>query len=211
MMTSLFRPIVAAVIIAVVAGPSAFAQTTPSASSGGARIAYINSQKILAEAPGRAEAEATYDRERGMIQAQLQQLDDSLKTMFAALQKEAPTLDSAKRTAREKAFGDRRASYQTRAQALNEQMQQRQADLARPLMDQVSKVLDEFRTKGGYAMIFDVGTPSSVVVSADKSLDLTDQVLARLKQLGPPTAAASSSAPPPGPTSTPTGVKRPQG
>ena len=107
-------------------------------------------------------------------------------------------------------FADRRDEYQHRADELKQQLQQQQADLARPLMDEMGQVLDEFRTKGGYAIIFDVGTQASVIVSADKSLDITDQVLARLKQLGPPKATASSSTPSSvGPTSTPAGVRRP--
>ncbi|HWG35416.1 MAG TPA: hypothetical protein VN650_14700, partial [Gemmatimonadaceae bacterium] len=49
--------------------PSAFAQATP------LKLAYINSQKILAEAPGRAEAESTYNKEMATARAQLQQMD----------------------------------------------------------------------------------------------------------------------------------------
>lgn len=197
----------AAAVASLFTAPTMFAQGSTSAPT---RFAYINSQVILQQAPGRAEAEAAYDKEASQVRVQLQQMDDSLKALFADLQKDEPTLDSAKRVVREKAFEDRRNQYQQRAQALNEQMQKRQSDLARPLMDQMAKVLDEFRQKGNYAIIFDVGTQASVIVSADKSLDITDQVLARLKQLGPPTAAASSTpAPSAGPTSKPAGVKRP--
>lgn len=177
------------------------------AAAQGPKIAFINSQKILAEAPGRADAEATYNREMGSARAQLQRMDDSLKAMVASFEKEAPGLDSARRTVRGNAIRAQEEQFSKRAQDLNTQMQQREAELARPLMEQVSKVLDEMRTQGGYAMIFDVGTPTSVVVSADKSLDLTNQVLARLKQLGPPKATASS---PTLPTQRPAGVTRPQ-
>lgn len=212
MMTFLVRSMVVAAMASTVTAPTVFAQggTATSTPSGGTRFAYINSQKILQDAPGRAEAEAAFDKERGTVQAQLQRMDDSLKAMYADLQRDAPTLDSARRMNREKIFADRRDEYQHRAQDLNAQLQQRQADLARPLMDQMAKVLDEFRAKNGYAMIFDVGTQASVVVSADKSLDITDQVLARLKELGPPKATASTSTPSSvGPMSTPTGVRRP--
>lgn len=171
------------------------------------KLAYINSQKILAEAPGRAEAEATYDREMGAARAQLQRMDDSLKTMVAAFEKEAPGLDSARRAQRGAAIQRREEEYSQRAQQLNSQMQSRQAELARPLMEQVSRVLDEIRQQGKYAMIFDVGGPASVLVSADKSLDITDQVLARLKQLGPPKAAPARQTPA-GPTPRPAGVTR---
>jgi len=178
--------------------PAAFAQST--------KIAYINSQKIMAEAPGRSEAEATYDNEMKGVRAQLQKMDDSLKSLVEAYQKEAPKLDSATRVRRETALRATEDDMSKHAQELNQQMQQRQVELARPLLEQVSKVLDQMREEGHYAMIFDVGSQASVVVSADKSLEITDQVLARLKQLGPP---KGSTSPTTGPTQKPSGISRP--
>ena len=188
--------------------PSAFAQAP-------VKLAYINSQKILADAPGRAEAEATYNREMATAREQLQRMDDSLKAMVATYEKDAPGLDSARRDARGKTIRDTEQAFSTRAADLNNQMQQRQADLARPLMDQVSHVLDEVRTQGGYTMIFDVGAQGSALVSADKSLDLTDAVLAKLKVLGPPkatstTAPATTTPTKVGPAQKPAGVTRPK-
>ena len=197
----------AAAILAT--APSIFAQATS------VKLGYINSQKILAEAPGRAEAEATYNKEMATARVQIQNMDDSLKTMIAKYDKESPTLDSARRDARGAVIRNTETEFQKRASDLNNQMQQRQADLARPLMDQVSKVLDEVRASGGYTMIFDVGAQGSALVSADKTLDLTDQVLARLKALGPPKAASSTSPTPAaskkvGPAEKPAGVTRPK-
>ena len=189
--------------------PSAFAQAP-------VKLAYINSQKILAEAPGRAEAEATYNKEMATARAQLQQMDDSLKGMVATYEKEAPGLDSVRKEARGKTIRDTEAAFTQRAQDLNNQMQQRQADLARPLMDQVSQVLDQVRASGGYTMIFDVGAQGRALVSADKSLDLTDMVLAKLKALGPPKATSATPSTtttptkPVGPAQKPAGVTRPK-
>lgn len=189
--------------------PTAFAQAP-------IKLAYINSQKILADAPGRAEAEATYNSEMATARAQLQKMDDSLKAMVATYEKEAPGLDSARRDARGKTIRDTEQEFSQRAADLNTKMQQRQADLARPLMDQVSHVLDEVRVQGGYTMIFDVGAQGSALVSADKSLDLTDTVLAKLKALGPPKAGATSTPATPapagrvGPAQKPAGVTRPK-
>jgi outer membrane protein len=189
--------------------PSAFAQAP-------VKLAYINSQKILAEAPGRAEAEATYNKEMATARAQLQQMDDSLKGMVATYEKDAPGLDSVRKDARGKTIRDTEAAFTQRAQDLNNKMQQRQADLARPLMDQVSQVLDQVRASGGYTMIFDVGAQGSALVSADKSLDLTDMVLAKLKTLGPPKATSATPSTtttptkPVGPAQKPAGVTRPK-
>jgi len=195
-------------VFASLASLASLAMGSAASAQASTKIAYINSQKIMAEAPGRAEAEATYDNEMKGVRAQLQKMDDSLKGIIEAYQKIAPTLDSATRVVRETAIRATEDDMSKRAQELNQQMQQRQVDLARPLLEQVSKVLDQMREEGHYAMIFDVGSQASVVVSADKSLEITDQVLARLKQLGPP-KATSTPATPSGPTAKPSGIGRP--
>jgi len=208
MKTSFLRSLALGVIGSCVAASAATAQ-----SAAPLKIAYINSQKLLSEAPGRADAEAQFDKEYGSMRAQLQRMDDSLKAMVTSYEKDAPGLDSARRETRGKAVRDREQEYQERAQTLNQQMQQRQSELARPLMEQVTKVLEEFRAQNGYALILDVASPANVVVAADKSLDITDQVLARLKQAGPPSKATAEPAPAPstGPAQKPAGVKRPKG
>jgi Skp family chaperone for outer membrane proteins len=71
-------------------------------------------------------------------------------------------------------------------------MQARQAQLVKPIMERVQSVIETIRTEEGYSMIFDVGSQVSVVVAADKKLDLTDRVLARLKSQGPPPKAPAS-------------------
>jgi outer membrane protein len=177
------------------------------------KLAYINSQKILAEAPGRAVAESTYNKEVASARAQIQQMDDSLKSMVAAYEKAAPGLDSATRETRGATIRTTETAFSQRAQDLNNQMQQRQAELARPLMEQVTKVLEDVRSAGGYTMIFDVGAQGSALVSADSTLDLTDTVLAKLKALGPPKATASAKQTTParvGPAQKPAGVSRPR-
>jgi outer membrane protein len=47
-------------------------------------------------------------------------------------------------------------------------------------MEIVRAAIEEIRTEGGYAMIFS-GDQNSPIVAADKNLDLTDRVVARLK------------------------------
>lgn len=167
------------------------------------KLGYINSAQILAQAPGRAEAEAQFDREVVAYRAQLQRMNDSLNTLATAFDKEAPAMDSVTRARRGKIVRDRETEYQNRARVLDSTMQTRQAELVRPIMEQVQKVIEAIRNEDGYSMILDVGSQASVVVAADKKLDLTDKVLARLKTLSP-------GAPIGGPVTTPAGVTRPK-
>jgi outer membrane protein len=169
-----------------------------------AKIGYINSALILQQAPGRAEAEAQFDREVGVYRQQIQRMDDSLKTLMAAFDRDAPKLDSVTRDARRTSIGQREAEYQGRARGLDSTMQARQAELVKPIMQRVQTVIETIRAEDNYAVILDVGAQVSVVVAADKRLDLTDRVLARLKS-GAPIAPPASGAIP-----LPAGVTRPK-
>ncbi|MFL5498429.1 MAG: OmpH family outer membrane protein [Gemmatimonadaceae bacterium] len=177
------------------------AQTPPTA----VKIGYINSALLLQQAPGRAEAEAQFEREVGAYRQQIQRMDDSLRTMMASFDRDAAKLDSATRETRRRTIGQREAEYQTRARGLDSTMQARQAQLVKPIMERVQGVIEAIRAEDGYSVILDVGSQVSVVVAADKRLDLTDRVLARLKAQAPPPVAPTSGAIP-----QPAGVTRPK-
>ncbi len=187
----------------IFAGSSAAQATATPSGPAPTKIGYINSQAILAQAPGRAEAEAQFDKEVGVYRQQIQRMDDSLKTLMATFDREAPKLDSATREARRTSIGQREAEYQGRARGLDSTMQARQAQLVKPIMERVQNVIETIRAEDGYAVILDVGAQVSLVVAADKRLDLTDRVLARLRAQGP-APTASSTVP------QPAGVTRPK-
>jgi outer membrane protein len=185
-----------------IAGAQASQSPTPPAPS---KIGYINSALLLQQAPGRAEAEAQFEREVGVYRLQIQRMDDSLRTLMSSFDRDALKLDSATRETRRASISRREAEYQARARGLDSTMQARQAQLVKPIMERVQTVIEAIRAEDGYAVILDVGAQVSVVVAADKRLDLTDRVLARLKSQGIPPAAPASGAVP-----QPAGVTRPK-
>lgn len=197
-MGGLTRAASLALIVGAAAAGTASAQAAP-------KIAFINSAAILAEAPGRAEAETRFKGEVTAYQAQLQRMSDSLQTMAANFDKESARLDSATRISRAKVIQDKEADYQNRARQLDQQMQTRQAELIRPIMENLQKVIEQIRAEDGYAMIFDVASQTSVIVAADKNLDLTQKVLARVKAAPAPKPAATGAV-----TPKPAGVTAPK-
>ena len=183
---------VAAVVLAAAASPLA-AQGTPATAL---KVAYINSQVLLASAPGRAEAEATYEREANGYRAQVQRMGDSLNTLIQAYDKDVVTLSPTAKETRQKAIRDKEAEYQRRAQELEQRMNARQAELVQPIMDRVQQALNDIRTEDGYTIIFDVAAAAPVIVSADKNLDITEKVLARLRTMGTATSARPNTTAP---------------
>lgn len=191
------------------------ASAAPALAQGAQKIAYIDSKVVLSRAPGRQAAEDTFNKEMEASRAQVQKMGDSLQTMIADYQKVQSTLAATIREQREAAIRKKQEDYQNRAGALDQQMQQRQMELVKPIMDQIRKVLDEIRQEEGYAFILDAGSDAGVIVAADRNLDITEKVISRLK---PVTAAAPSAGPakpdsaksPAGPRPAPAGVTRPK-
>lgn len=185
-MRGLVRAALLALGVGAASASSLSAQAAP-------KIAFINSAAILAEAPGRAEAENKFKSEVTAYQAQLQRMSDSLQNMAAEFDKVANTLDSATRVTRARSIQDREAAYQSRARTLDSTMQARQAELVRPFLENLQKVIEQVRAEDGYAFIFDVASQSSVIVAADKNLDITQKVLAKVKAGGAPKTTGNSN------------------
>jgi outer membrane protein len=174
------------------------------ASAQGQKFAYVNSAAILQSAPGRTEAEAQFEKDMTSMRAAVQKLSDSLNTLQEAFAKEEVSLSPAAKEARLKTLREKQADYQERVQKMQEQAQAREAELMQPIMDNVRKVLDDLRAEGGFAFIFDVAA-GSLIVSADKNLDITDRVVSKLR-LAAPRAAPVAKPVPAGPTSAPAGL-----
>lgn len=169
------------------------------------KFGYINSQRILAEAPGRVEAEAQFEREVGTYRTQIQRMEDSLRTLAAAFERDQATLTPTARQQRATSLRTLETGFQRRADSLNQTMQRRQAELVRPIMEQVNQILDSIRAEERYSFIFDVSASGQPIVAADTTLDLTTRVIARLRA-APPTA----NTPARGVTPQPAGVTRPR-
>jgi outer membrane protein len=193
---------VATALLAALVLPAAAQQPTPA----GLKIAYVNTQAIFQSAPGRAEAESQFEREMNTLRQQVQRMEDSLNTMVSEYQKAAAGLDSATRSRRETAIRAKQDEYRQRASNLDQQLGQRRDALLQPIMEQIRTALDQVRAEDGYAMILNNDPQASFIVSADKNLDITERVVARLRTLAAnaPAARPSSGAP----ANAPAGVTR---
>ncbi|HYW33306.1 MAG TPA: OmpH family outer membrane protein [Gemmatimonas sp.] len=200
------RHAVLAGALALFVGAPAVASAQASAAQ---KFAFVNSQAIMAAAPGRVEAEAKFDKEMEGMRALLTKAADSLNAMTSAYDKEQATLAPAAKEARIKVLREKNDDYQERLQKMNDQAEQMKGELMQPIIEVVRRVLDDVRTEGGYSFIFDVAG-GAFIVSADKNLDITDRVVAKVKLVAPPRAAApKAGTPAAGPAAAPTGLKKP--
>jgi outer membrane protein len=176
-----------------------------------ARIAYVNPQALFQEAPGRAQAESTFKKETEGFRAELGKMSDALTAMVSAYQKEEAKLTVAQKEQRQRAIGLKEDSLRGRQQQLEQQASIRQNELMAPIMESVRTVLEQIREEGGYAMILSSEPGSSPILAADKNLDITERVVARLRTIAatkPPVTAPKPAAG--APANAPSGVARPK-
>lgn len=141
------------------------------------KVVYVNTQALLDVAPGRAVAESTYNAESQAWGDKLNKMGEDIQAMIADYQKNQATLTDAAKSARQKAIQVKQQAYADSQQAINQQAQARQTELMGPVMQSVRDMLDKVRAENGYSLILD----SQAVLSSDKNLDITDNVVARLK------------------------------
>jgi outer membrane protein len=143
------------------------------------RLGYIDSQRILVEAPGTTEAQRAFEQDMERFRTELERMEDELESLQDNFERQQGTLSAAVRQERQQEMQQKFIEYQQRRMELEETAQQRQAELVGPIMQRVMEVIEDVRREGNYALIFD--TAAGAIITADPGLDLTDQVLERLR------------------------------
>lgn len=154
------------------AGP-AFGQaggTTP-------KYAFVNAERLLRETPGASEADSVFQREFAQWQAQLSALADTLQRLIAEFDRQQITLTPEAKERRQQEIRQRQTRYQQLEADLTRRAEQRRGELLSPITRRILDTVEQMRREGNYTFIF----TAQALVAADTALDLTDEVLARLK------------------------------
>ncbi len=156
------------------------------------KLAYIRSQDIFAQAPGRTEAESQFNGFVQTARAEEKTMGDSINVMLGDYAKAEGTLAADVKATRQQAIRDKQAQFQQRQQQLEQQVQQKQSELVGPILERINKIINDLRAENGYAMVLDAQASGGSVVAADKNLDITDQVIARLRTMAPGAPVAAT-------------------
>ena len=157
------------------------AKPAQSAAASGAKVAFVNAQKILQSTPGWTTAEQTFQKESEGYRTELQRLQATLDSAASDFEQQSVVLSPTQRQSKRQELETKRQQLETRAQELQTKAGTRQRELLEPLQGRVNTVIESVRAEGGYSMVFDVSAPGSGIVAADRGLDLTDKVIERLK------------------------------
>jgi outer membrane protein len=165
----------ALLVLAVGAAPASAQQ------GGGAKVAYVNTQAILKSTPGYAQAESTFTKELATYRGEVQKLQATLDSAASDFEQQSVMLSPTQRTAKRKDLEGQQQKLEQRTQELQQRAASRERELLDPIQSKVNSVIEGMRASGNYAMIFDVSAPNNGIVTADKTIDLTQRVIQQLK------------------------------
>jgi outer membrane protein len=167
-------------VLTLAAAPLA-AQQGARAAAAPTKIGYVDTRLVLREVPGAAQADSTLRRESEGARAEVNKLQVSYDSAQSAFDQSSVVMSPTQRDAKRKELEDLRQRSEQRAQELQQRIAQRQNELLDPIQQRVMTAVEAVRREGGFALVFDVASPGSAIVAADKSLDLTSRVIARVK------------------------------
>jgi Skp family chaperone for outer membrane proteins len=149
------------------------------------KIAYVVGRAILEQTPGYVDANASLQKEVDGFRAQVEKLNARLDSSAAALEQKSVVLSATTKQAETKKLQALKDSIDIKTNELQQKAAQRRDDLLKPFEDRVQAVLDGLRAAGNYCYIFDVSATGNAILSADKSLDLTQKAIDQLKASKP--------------------------
>ena len=149
--------------------------------AGNPKVAYVNTQAILKQTPGYVKAESTFTKELANYRVEVQKLQATLDSAASDFDQQSVMLSPTQRAAKRKDLQAQQQKLEQRTQELQQRAATRERELLDPIQTKVNSIIEGVRAAGNYAIIFDVSAPNNGIVTADKSLDLTQRVIQQLK------------------------------
>lgn len=145
------KSLIAIMVCLLAFGGSAMAQKNT-------KIGHINSNDLMQIMPGRDSAQT-------VLQGEVAELEETLKSMQAEAEKryndyvanQAGWTELIRQT-KQREIQDMAARIEEFQQNAQKQLQEREAELLKPIIDRAKKAIADVAKEGGYTYIFDAGT-----------------------------------------------------
>ena len=138
------------------------------------KIGFVNSQKILNDAPQAARAKKKIEKDFEKRDQDLQRIAKQLQGMQENLDKNAVTMAESERRAKEREFGELNRDFQRKQREFREDLSQRQNEETAAIFERVNKVIKQRAEAEKYDIIF------QEAVYASPRIDITDRVIKAL-------------------------------
>lgn len=143
------------------------------------KIGYVNTGRLMEQAPQAEAAGKALEREFSQRQTKLAAERDALKQIQDRLEKEGDIMAADKRAGLERDFRNRSRDFRRAQELFNEDLNLRRNDEIGKLQRQIYSIIVEIAKQDQ----IDVVLADSVLFASDR-VDMTGKVLERLRQVG---------------------------
>jgi outer membrane protein len=159
----------------VLVSASAKAASTPSASTGGMKIGYVDFNRALNETTEGKTAKNTLTSEFKERQQKLDIVQNELKSMKEELDKQRLILSADALKTKEEKYRDKFLELQQKLGTFKQEMAQKEATLTEGLLKKLKTIVRDIGQKENYTVILEKS--QEVVLYSPDADDLTDRVI----------------------------------
>ncbi len=138
-------------------------------------VAFIDLQKALNLSDAGVKAKAEIGQQVKKYEAKVANEQEALKAMKNELDKQAVLLSDEARAKKEREFQQRAKEFQRFTKDIQEELQQKDADFTKRIIEDILKVTRKIGKAKGYAVVLEKSESS--LIYGDSSVDLTDDVI----------------------------------
>lgn len=138
------------------------------------KIGFVNTERILREAPSAKAAQAKIEQEFSRREKELQDISARVKSLSEKLDKDASVLSESDRARRQRELADLDKDFQRKQREFREDLNQRRNEEVANVLERTNKIIKQIADNEK----FDIILQEAVTVSP--RVDITDKVLKAL-------------------------------
>jgi outer membrane protein len=142
------------------------------------KIGYVDIQRAVAESKAGKSANEKFTVEANRVRDDMLKEKESIEQAAEMLQKQSAMLTEDVRRSKELDMARRQRDYERMVEDQKAELQLKEAELTGEILEQLIPIVRDYGKKHGFSIIFE--RTERVLLYADKSLDLTDKVIAIL-------------------------------
>ncbi len=142
------------------------------------KFGHINSTELMQIMPGRDSAQAILQTEVTEIENTLKSMQSELETRYNDYMQNQQGWTELIRQTKQREIQDMGTRIQEFQENAQKQLQEREAELLKPIIDRAKKAIEDVAREGGYTYILDSGT--GALLYSQESEDIMPQVKRKL-------------------------------
>jgi len=139
------------------------------------KIAYVDLQKALQSVDAGKNAKSSLEKEVTAKRAELEKMQAALQKEAEQFEKKAAIMNDSTKAAKQAELQKKFADFQKNAAESQMELQKKERDLTKPLIDELRAIIEGIGKEKGYQLI--VEKNEGAVLYAEAGADLTDQVV----------------------------------